>query len=221
MKIKGRFAILAAIFLATFMTSVEVTIVTTAMPTIISELHGLEIQSWVFAVYLLISAITTPLYGKLSDAIGRKNIFIFGLALFIIGSFLCGLAPDMLTLIIFRLIQGIGAGAIMPLTFTIIADLFSFEERANILAFNNTAWAISALAGPLLGGWIVDTLSWHWVFFINVPLGLLTIALTAWGYHDHHKKNEPNQYGLVGNCILICSPPFFAHDFSRAWRKSN
>ncbi|PCS01617.1 MDR family MFS transporter [Lactococcus fujiensis] len=208
MKIKGRFAILAAIFLATFMTSVEVTIVTTAMPTIISELHGLEIQSWVFAVYLLISAITTPLYGKLSDAIGRKNIFIFGLALFIIGSFLCGLAPDMLTLIIFRLIQGIGAGAIMPLTFTIIADLFSFEERANILAFNNTAWAISALAGPLLGGWIVDTLSWHWVFFINVPLGLLTIALTAWGYHDHHKKTSQinmDWSGIASLSVLLLS----------------
>lgn len=200
MKIKGRFAILAAIFIATFMTSVEVTIVTTAMPTIISELHGLEIQSWVFSVYLLISAITTPLYGKLSDNIGRKKIFMFGLFMFIIGSFLCGFASNMLLLILFRLIQGIGAGAVLPLTYTIIADLFTFDERANILAFNNTAWAISALAGPLLGGWIVDILGWNWVFFINVPLGILTLILTAFGYKDVHqktKKIEMDWSGLI------------------------
>lgn len=208
MKFKGRFAILLAIFIATFMTSVEVTIVTTAMPTIISELHGLEIQSWVFAVYLLVSAITTPIYGKLSDSMGRKKLFMFGLLLFIIGSFLCGFAPNMLTLIVFRLIQGIGAGAIMPLTFTIIADLFKFEERAGVLAFNNTAWAISALAGPLLGGWIVDTLGWHWVFFINVPLGLITIALTAFGYRDVHQKSSKitlDWSGILSLAVVLIS----------------
>ncbi|WP_228386034.1 MULTISPECIES: MFS transporter [unclassified Lactococcus] len=207
-KFKGRIAILAAIFLATFMTSVEVTIVTTAMPTIISELHGLEIQSWVFSVYLLVSAITTPLYGKLSDNIGRKKIFMFGLTMFIIGSFMCGFANSMMTLIIYRLIQGIGAGAVMPLTFTIIADLFSYEERANVLAFNNTAWAISALAGPLLGGWIVDQLSWHWVFFINVPLGILTILLTAFGYKDLHAKAskiDMDWSGLASLSVLLVS----------------
>ncbi|MGM9886955.1 MAG: MFS transporter [Lactococcus sp.] len=207
-KFKGRIAILAAIFLATFMTSVEVTIVTTAMPTIISELHGLEIQSWVFSVYLLVSAITTPLYGKLSDNIGRKKIFMFGLTMFIIGSFMCGFANNMMTLIIYRLIQGIGAGAVMPLTFTIIADLFSYEERANVLAFNNTAWAISALAGPLLGGWIVDQLSWHWVFFINVPLGILTILLTAFGYKDLHAKAskiDMDWSGLASLSVLLVS----------------
>ncbi|MQW23183.1 MFS transporter [Lactococcus sp. dk322] len=190
------------------MTSVEVTIVTTAMPTIISELHGLEIQSWVFSVYLLVSAITTPLYGKLSDNIGRKKIFMFGLTMFIIGSFMCGFANSMMTLIIYRLIQGIGAGAVMPLTFTIIADLFSYEERANVLAFNNTAWAISALAGPLLGGWIVDQLSWHWVFFINVPLGILTILLTAFGYKDLHAKAskiDMDWSGLASLSVLLVS----------------
>lgn len=180
----GKFYILAAIFIATFMTSVEVTIVSTAMPTIISQLHGLELQSWVFAIYLLTTALTTPFYGKLSDNIGRKSIFMFGLLLFLIGSFLCGFAPNMVFLIFFRVIQGIGAGAVMPLTYTIIADLWDHEQRAKILAMTNTAWAISALLGPLLGGWIVDSLGWHWVFFINVPLGLLTIILTAFGYKD-------------------------------------
>ncbi|GAB2027197.1 MFS transporter [Lactovum odontotermitis] len=176
--------ILVAIFVATFMTSIETTIVTTAMPTIISELHGLSIQSWVFASYLLTTAITTPIYGKLSDRIGRKPIFLFGLALFILGSFLCGFAPSMSFLILFRFIQGVGAGAVMPLTFTIIADLFKFEERARVFALNNTAWAISALGGPLLGGYIVDFLNWHWIFFINVPLGLLTLFLTLYAYDE-------------------------------------
>ncbi|MDR2976280.1 MAG: MFS transporter [Streptococcaceae bacterium] len=182
--------ILVAIFIATFMTSIETTIVTTAMPTIISELHGLSIQSWVFAAYLLTTAITTPIYGKLSDRIGRKPIFIFGLAVFVLGSFLCGFAPDMGFLILFRVIQGIGAGAVMPLTFTIIADLFKFEERARVFALNNTAWAISALGGPLLGGYIVDFLNWHWIFFINVPLGIVTLFLTLYAYDEKKRVNS-------------------------------
>jgi EmrB/QacA subfamily drug resistance transporter len=180
--------ILVAIFVATFMTSIETTIVTTAMPTIISELHGLSIQSWVFAAYLLTTAITTPIYGTLSDRIGRKPVFIFGLVLFVLGSFLCGFAPSMSFLILFRVIQGVGAGAVMPLTFTIIADLFKYEERARVFALNNTAWAISALGGPLLGGYIVDFLNWHWIFFINVPLGILTLLLTLYAYDE--KKLE-------------------------------
>ncbi len=196
---KSKLAIFIAIFIATFMTSVEVTIVSTAMPTIISELHGLDIQSWVFAIYLLSTAITTPIYGKLSDNMGRKKIFMFGLFTFILGSFLCGFAPNMISLIAFRLLQGIGAGAVMPLTFTIIADLFTYEERANVMAFTNTAWAISALTGPLIGGTIVDTLGWHWIFFINVPLGLITIGLTAFGYKDLHQKSakKPMDWGGI------------------------
>ena len=208
MKRKEHLAIVIAIFIATFMTSVEVTIVTTAMPTIISQLKGLELQSWVFAIYLLISAIATPIYGKLADNLGRKNIFIFGLVSFVIGSILCGIAPNMLFLIIFRAIQGIGAGAVMPLTFTIIADLFDFEERAKIMALNNTAWAISALVGPLLGGWIVDTLGWHWVFFINVPLGLITLLLTIFGYKDVHEKTakQPMDWaGIASLSVLLVS----------------
>lgn len=196
---KSKLAIFIAIFIATFMTSVEVTIVSTAMPTIISELHGLDIQSWVFVIYLLSTAITTPIYGKLSDNMGRKKIFMFGLFTFILGSFLCGFAPNMISLIAFRLLQGIGAGAVMPLTFTIIADLFTYEERANVMAFTNTAWAISALTGPLIGGTIVDTLGWHWIFFINVPLGLITIGLTAFGYKDLHQKSakKPMDWGGI------------------------
>ncbi|GHP13083.1 MFS transporter [Lentilactobacillus fungorum] len=184
-----RWIIMTAVFIATFMTSVEVTIVTTALPSIISELHGLAYQSWIMSAYLLTTAITTPIYGKLADTLGRRNVFQWGVIVFTLGSLLSGLSPSILILILSRAIQGIGAGAVMPLTFTIIADNFSFKQRANILAFNNTAWGLSALVGPLIGGFLVDHLSWHWVFFVNVPLGVL-VALMVWlGYHEQIARN--------------------------------
>ncbi len=182
------------------MSSVETTIITTALPTIVSELHGITQESWVFAMYLLTTAVTTPIYGKLADQLGRKPIFIFGLVTFLIGSIACGFSPNIIVLIVSRAIQGIGAGAIMPITFTIIADVFSFERRSNIMAMNNTAWGISALAGPLIGGFIVDKLNWHWVFFINVPLGILVLGLIVFGYHEssfNAKKIKIDYPGIV------------------------
>ena len=119
-----------AIFIATFMTAIEGTIVSTAMPTIVSDLHGLNIMNWVVSIFLLMTAVSTPVYGKLADSLGRKPIFIFGLIVFIVGSALCGLAQNMVSLIIFRVIQGLGAGAIQPVSFTIIADIYPIEKRA-------------------------------------------------------------------------------------------
>ncbi|MCI1984969.1 MAG: MFS transporter [Lactobacillus sp.] len=186
MSISRRGLVMLAVFIATFMTSVEVTIVTTALPAIIAALHGLAWQSWIMAAYLLTTAVTTPVYGKLADAYGRKAVFAWGVAVFTLGSLGSGLAPNILWLIAARAVQGIGAGAVMPLTFTIIADFFDYAHRAQVLALNNTAWGLSALLGPLLGGFLVDTLSWHWVFFVNVPLGVLVLvlALIAWGYQE-------------------------------------
>lgn len=198
--------IMAAIFIATFMTSVEVTIITTALPTIISKLNGLAMQSWVFAMYLLTTAVSTPIYGKLSDRIGRKPIFVTGLVIFSLGSFLCGISPNIYWLIFFRAIQGIGAGAIMPITFTIIADLFSYKKRAKMLALNNTAWGISALMGPIIGGIIVDQLNWHWIFFINVPLGILVLVFVLIGLHeDPHKSDNASLdiKGIVGLSVVL------------------
>lgn len=176
--------LIMAVFIATFMTSVEITIVTTALPAIISSLHGLAYQSWIMSAYLLTTAITTPIYGKLADAMGRKRIFLWGVLLFILGSGLCGVSPSILLLILSRALQGIGAGAVMPLTFTIIADSYSFDERPRVMAFNNTAWGISALVGPLIGGFLVQYLNWHWVFFVNVPLGIIVFFLTLVGYRE-------------------------------------
>ena len=120
------------IFIATFMTAIEGTIVTTAMPTIVGLLHGMEIMNWVFSIYLLTNAMMTPIYGKLADKIGRKPIFIAGIIIFVLGSALCGFSNSMMTLIISRAIQGIGAGAIMPVALTIIADMYEFEQRTKI-----------------------------------------------------------------------------------------
>ncbi|MFT8413631.1 MFS transporter [Oenococcus oeni] len=181
---KSRFLLMICVFIATFMTSVEITIVTTALPTIISDIHGLAFQSWIMSAYLLTTTVTTPIYGKLADVWGRKNLFLFGLIMFTLGSFLSGLAPNIWLLIFTRAIQGIGAGGIMPLTYTIIADSYSFQQRARVIAFNNSAWALSALAGPLLGGFLVEYLNWHWVFFVNVPLGIIVSILIFASYKE-------------------------------------
>ncbi|GKQ42197.1 MFS transporter [Companilactobacillus sp. RD055328] len=194
--------IMVAIFIATFMTSIEATIVTTALPTIISELKGLSMQSWVFSAYLLTSAISTPIYGKLADTIGRKKIFLGGIILFCLGSFLCGIAPNIQSLIIFRAIQGLGTGAIMPITFTIIADLFSYEKRSSKIAFNNTAWGISALFGPLVGGFIVEKLNWHWIFFINLPLGLIVALIILFSYQEITKVKSEFKIDYRGIVLL-------------------
>ncbi|WP_313469655.1 MDR family MFS transporter [Carnobacterium sp.] len=173
-----------AIFVATFMTAVEGTIVSTAMPTIIGSLEGMSIMNWVFSIYLLTNAIMTPIYGKLSDMIGRKPILIAGLLIFVIGSSLCGLSQTMTQLILFRAIQGIGAGAIMPVTSTVIADIYPIEKRAKVMGLNGAAWGVAGIFGPLFGGFLVDHLSWHWIFYINVPIGIITILLFLSFLHE-------------------------------------
>ena len=173
-----------AIFVATFMTAIEGTIVSTAMPTIIGSLNGISMMNWVFSIYLLTSSIATPIYGKLSDRMGRKPIFIVGLVIFLIGSTLAGLSDSMMTLILARALQGIGAGAIQPMTFTMIADIYPFEKRAKVLGLNGSAWGIASIIAPLLGGYIVQHLSWHWIFFINIPVGLITLLLVIFFFHE-------------------------------------
>ncbi len=169
--------ITAAILLSTFMSAIEGTVISTAMPTIIGSLHGIKLMSWVFSIYMLMTAVATPIYGKLSDLIGRKPAMLSGLIIFLIGSMMSGVSDSMGTLIFWRAIQGIGAGGIMPVAFTILADLYPIEKRASIMGLNSTAWGVASMVGPLVGGYLVQNLSWHWVFFINLPIGIITIAI--------------------------------------------
>lgn len=171
--------IVTALLISTFLAAIEVTIISTAMPTIVDRLGGFELISWVFAIYLLTISVTTPIWGKLADLTGRKKIFIIGVTIFLIGSALSGLSQNMGQLIFFRAIQGIGAGAINPVTFTIIADVFSLKQRARIQGLISSMWGIAAVFGPLAGGFLTDFFTWRLIFLINIPFGLLAIWMIS------------------------------------------
>ena len=196
-----------AVFIATFMTAIEGTIVSTAMPTIISDLHGLSIMNWVYSIYLLMCAVTTPIYGKLSDRYGRKPLLTIGLLIFVVGSSLCALSQSMPQLIGARLLQGLGAGAIQPLTYTVLADIYPLSKRAGMIGLNGSAWCISSIIAPIMGGFIVQHLSWHWVFAINVPIGLIVILLIqAFLSERMEPRRAPVDYKGIGllSLGLIC-----------------
>ncbi len=176
----NRLLILIATLLATFLTAMEATVVSTAMPTIIGELRGLNLYAWVFAAYLLTSTATVPLYGRLADMVGRKPVFVAGIAVFLLGSALSGAAQSMPQLILFRGIQGLGAGAVQPIIFTIVGDLFTLQERARVQGFFSAVWGTSSVAGPALGALITETIGWRWIFYINIPFGIAAVALLAW-----------------------------------------
>src|SRR4051794_9732625 len=158
--------VLASVMLAMFMGAIEGTIVSTAMPAIVAELGDFSLYSWVFSSYLLMNTVTVLIYGKLSDLFGRKPVLNFGIIIFLIGSILCGLAESMVMLIVFRFIQGFGAGAITPIATTIVGDIYSKKERAKIQGYLSSVWGISAVLGPALGGFFVQFTSWKLVFWI-------------------------------------------------------
>jgi EmrB/QacA subfamily drug resistance transporter len=165
--------------LGLLLAALDQTIVATALPRIVADLHGLDHLSWVVTAYLVTSTVTVPLYGKLSDLYGRKRLFIVSIGLFLVGSALCGAAQSMTQLIAFRGLQGLGAGGLIPLTFAVIGDLFSPRERGRYQGLTGAVWAIAAVAGPLLGGVLTDSVSWRWIFYINLPLGGIALLVVA------------------------------------------
>ena len=191
--------------LSLFLASMESTVVATAMPTIVGQLGGLEHYSWVFSAFMLASTTTVPIYGKLSDIYGRRNLYVFAMALFLIGSVLCGWANSMTTLIFARAIQGIGAGGIMPLAFILIGEMFTLEQRARMQGFFSGVWGVSSIVGPLLGGFLVDQLSWRWIFYINVLPGLLAAALVAFAWRDQVRSHERPAIDYAGATLLTVS----------------
>lgn len=197
--------VVAALMLAMSLTALDATVVSTAMPTVVGSLGGLSLFGWVFSVYLLTSTVTVPLYGKLADLYGRKPVLLAGAVLFLLGSALCGTAQSMAQLIAFRALQGLGAGAVQPITLTIIGDLFSIEQRARIQGFFSSVWGISSVLGPALGGVITDHASWRWVFYLNLPLGLACIGLVSTSYKEQvHRQSHVLDYwgsGLLTGAI--------------------
>ena len=174
-----RRAVTIALLLVTALASFESTIVSTAMPTIIGELHGLPLYSWVFSIYLLASTVTMPIYGRLADVYGRRRILMTATAVFLAGAVTCALARSMPQLIVARGLQGLGAGGLIPIALTVSGDLYSLEERARVQAFFSGVWGFASLVGPLLGAFLTVTFGWRSIFTINVPLGIIAFVLVA------------------------------------------
>lgn len=210
-KVKGykqintnRKIVLASIMLAMFMAAIEATIVATAMPSIVADLGGFSLFSWVFSVFLLAQAVTIPIYGKLADLYGRKPVFTFGVIFFLIGSVLCGFAQTMNTLILFRLIQGLGAGAVQPIATTIVGDIFTITERAKIQGYISSVWGVSSIIGPALGAFFVQYVHWSWIFWINVPIGLFAVA-GIWLYLGEVVHKQEHQIDYFGSALIFIS----------------
>ncbi|GAA2752649.1 MDR family MFS transporter [Amnibacterium kyonggiense] len=169
--------ILLALMLSTGLIAIDATILATAVPSIVKDLGGFASFPWLFSVYLLAQAVSVPIYAKLVDSIGRKPLLLYGIGMFLLGSILCGFAPSMLMLILFRAVQGLGAGAIMPTAITVAGDIYTLAERAKAQGYLASVWAISSVVGPTLGGVFSQFVSWRWIFFVNVPLCIAAAVL--------------------------------------------
>ena len=186
---RTKFEILFAVMLGLFLSALDQTIVATALPKILTDLSGNDLYTWVVTVYLLTSTVTGPLYGKLSDLFGRRPMLMLGIGLFLVGSLLSGLSQEMWQLILFRGIQGLGAGALFPISLAVIGDLFSPRERGRYQGLFGAVFGVSMLIGPGLGGFLADQVSWHWVFFVNLPIGLLALFV-IWRLMPHIRHPE-------------------------------
>jgi EmrB/QacA subfamily drug resistance transporter len=189
--------------------AIDSTILATAVPSIVDDLGGFSQFPWLFSIYLLAQAVLVPVYSKLADMIGRKPIMLIGIALFLVGSILCGAAWSMTTLIVFRAVQGLGAGAIQPMVMTIVGDIYTVEERARVQGYIASMWGMASVVGPALGGLFSQFVSWRWIFFVNVPICILAAVLIARGYHEkvdrrRHRIDVPGAALLtIGSTALI------------------
>jgi EmrB/QacA subfamily drug resistance transporter len=193
--------VLIGLMLCTALVALDATILATAVPSIVRDLGSFSQFPWLFSIYLLTQAVSTPLYGKLADLLGRRPVLFFGIAVFLVGSILCGVAWSMPTLIAARAVQGIGAGAILPMTITVVGDLYSVQERARVQGYLASVWGAAAVIGPTLGGVFSDYLSWRWIFFINIPLGALAAWMIGRSFHEKVVRRE-HQLDFAGAALL-------------------
>ncbi|HEX8709191.1 MAG TPA: MDR family MFS transporter [Pyrinomonadaceae bacterium] len=204
MSASRRWAVTAGVLTGMFLAALEATVVGTAMPTVIASLGGLNHYSWVFSAYLITSTVTVPVWGKLSDLYGRRLFFQLGIAIFLIGSVLSGMSTSMAQLIAFRALQGLGAGALVPLGMTIIGDIYTVAERARMQAYFSGVWGLSSVLGPIVGGFITDQLSWRWVFYINLPFGLAAALIMGLALKEP-KRTERPAIDYAGAALLMAA----------------
>ena len=197
-----RTLVLAACLMATFMAAVESSIVATAMPTIVADLGGFNLFSWVFAVYLLTQAVSIPIYGRLADIYGRKKVFYAGAGLFLVGSTLCGFSSNMVMLILFRAMQGFGAGGVQPIATTILGDIYTPTERAHVQGLVSSVFGVAAVLGPLLGAFLVEQVSWQLVFWVNLPIGVAAIIMIA-TFLQEPKELRQRRIDFLGSLLLM------------------
>lgn len=188
---RRRWAVTIGVMTGMFLAALEATVVSTAMPTVIASLGGLSHYSWVFSAYLITSTVTVPVWGKLSDLYGRRLFYQLGIALFLAGSILSGMSTSMTQLIAFRAIQGLGAGALIPLGMTIIGDIYTLAERARMQALFSGVWGFASVVGPVVGGFITDQLSWRWVFYLNIPFGLAAALIMGLALKEPRRHERP------------------------------
>jgi EmrB/QacA subfamily drug resistance transporter len=183
--------VLAAVMLTTALVAVDATIIATAVPSVVRDIGSFTEFPWIFSSYLLAQAVSVPVYGKLNDLFGRKPVILWGIGLFLLGSIMCGAAWNIWVLIVFRAVQGLGAGATMPTTITIVGDLYSVQERAKVQGYVASVWGISSVVGPTLGGIFSEYLSWRWIFFVNIPLCLLAATMIVRKFAERVDRGRP------------------------------
>jgi EmrB/QacA subfamily drug resistance transporter len=195
--------VLTGLVLAMGLAAMDTTIVATAVPSIVRDLGGFSLFTWVFSMYLLTQAVTVPIYGKLADLHGRRPILIVGAVIFLAGSALCGMSWSMPALIAFRAVQGIGAGAVQPIVTTVVGDMYTLEERARVQGWLSSVWGISAIVGPAVGGFFADYASWRWIFYVNVPLGAVALFMVGTYLHENV---EPRRHSIdYAGAILLAT----------------
>ena len=200
--------VLAALMLSTGLVALDSTIIATAVPSVVSDLGGFSQFPWLFSIYLLTQAVTVPLYGRFADVVGRRPVMFFGIGVFLLGSVLCGVAWSMPALIAFRAVQGIGAGAVQPMSMTMVGDMYTVEERARVQGYLAGVWAVASVIGPTLGGLFSQYLSWRWIFFVNLPLGAVAAWMLFRKFDERvtrrsHRIDYAGAVLLTGGCSLV------------------